>query len=307
MRLALGCWSFGGNLWDQDYKDSIKTIHWAIRNNIRHFDSAQNYGKGISEQIVSQQLRRFSNQINRKEFTIATKILLPPSASQIPSLVNKSLKRMNTSSIDLLYIHWPSSKKEINPYLVELDKLKKENVIGSIGVSNFPLKLLKEATEVTKIDYSQFHHSLLYSRPYFKQKEFCIDNNIKTVSYSPLAVGLLGGKYKKVEDLKENDWRKMLFPFESRYNTSFNELLDLVDEIATKNGVDNATIALSWVLRHQIDIVLSGSRTKEQLEKTINSYNFVLNDDDFKSLNSASASFNALLDEDVDNFFFHKW
>src|SRR5690554_6253818 len=266
MRLALGCWSFGGNLWDQDYKDSIKTIHWAIRNNIRHFDSAQNYGKGISEQIVSQQLRRFSNQINRKEFTIATKILLPPSASQIPSLVNKSLKRMNTSSIDLLYIHWPSSKKEINPYLVELDKLKKENVIGSIGVSNFPLKLLKEATEVTKIDYSQFHHSLLYSRPYFKQKEFCIDNNIKMVSYSPLAVGLLGGKYKKVEDLKENDWRKMLFPFESRYNTSFNELLDLVDEIATKNGVDNATIALSWVLRHQIDIVLSGSRTKEQLE-----------------------------------------
>jgi myo-inositol catabolism protein IolS len=307
MRLALGCWSFGGNLWDQDYKDSIKTIHWAIRNNIRHFDSAQNYGKGISEQIVSQQLRRFSNQINRKEFTIATKILLPPSASQIPSLVNKSLKRMNTSSIDLLYIHWPSSKKEINPYLVELEKLKKENVIGSIGVSNFPLKLLKEASEVTKIDYSQFHHSLLYSRPYFKQKEFCIDNNIKTVSYSPLAVGLLGGKYKKVEDLKENDWRKMLFPFESRYNTSFNELLDLVDEIATKNGVDNATIALSWVLRHQIDIVLSGSRTKEQLEKTINSYNFVLNDDDFKSLNSASASFNALLDEDVDNFFFHKW
>jgi len=307
MRLALGCWSFGGNLWDQDYKDSIKTIHLAIRNNIRHFDTAQNYGKGISEQIISQQLRRFSNQVNRKEFTIATKILLPPSASQIPSLVNKSLKRMNSSSIDLLYIHWPSSKKEIDPYLVELEKLKKEKIIGSIGVSNFPLKLLKEATEVTKIDYSQFHHSLLYSRPYFEQKEFCLENNIKIVSYSPLAVGLLGGKYRKIEDLKEGDWRKMLFPFESKYNSSFNDLLDLVFEIATNNGVDSATIALSWVLKHQIDIVLSGSRTKEQLQKTINSYNFVLNEDDFNNLNSASASFNSLLDEDIDNFFDHKW
>ena len=159
-KIGLGCWAFGQDLWQQEQSNSIKTIHYALRLGIRDFDTAQSYGKGKSEQVLTQQLRRFSNEINRSELSIATKITLPHKTDQIKTLVSRSLKRMELTYLDILYIHWPDSKKELAPYLKELLILKEQKLIKAIGLSNFTLPLLKEAYTTTPIDYIQIPLSL---------------------------------------------------------------------------------------------------------------------------------------------------
>jgi aryl-alcohol dehydrogenase-like predicted oxidoreductase len=237
-KIGLGCWAFGQGLWQQELSNSIKTIHHALRLGLRDFDTAQSYGKGKSEQVLTQQLRRFSNEINRSELSIATKITLPYKADQIKTLVNRSLKRMELTYLDILYIHWPDSKKEIAPYLKELLILKEQNLIKAIGLSNFTLPLLKEACTTIPIDYIQIPLSLLWIRSYNEVKQFCKEKKIKIVTYSPLGVGLLSGKYLT----ETKDWRNSLFPFKEEYQKPFQSLLATLEEVSKKENLAMATL-----------------------------------------------------------------
>ncbi|HKM06760.1 MAG TPA: aldo/keto reductase, partial [Sphaerochaeta sp.] len=110
LELGLGCWQFGPSFgfWNgQDQSDSVRVLHKALRDNIRHFDTAASYGNGRSEQLLGHQLKRFSKTIGREELTIATKIM-PKSPSLVRKDVIKSLSRLCTPYIDILYLHWPS-------------------------------------------------------------------------------------------------------------------------------------------------------------------------------------------------------
>lgn len=302
MKLTLGCWAFGGGLWHQDRSDSIKTIHKAVAGNIRNFDTAQNYGNGISEQITGQQLKRFYNHINRSEFFIATKILLPPSPSQVRDRVEVSLRRLCLSYIDLIYIHWPDSKKEIAPYLKELNRLKTEGLIKNIGLSNFKLTLLEEALTYSKIDYIQIPLSLMWGRSYLEVAALCKKENIKIITYSPLGSGVLTNRYFTIDD-----WRKKLFVYHPNYQKPFLELFDILKNEASKNNKSLETIALAWVLAHPVDSVIVGSRTKEQLERTLESIKFVLPKESLEILNDASRTFDQIIDSKEDNMFFHRY
>jgi myo-inositol catabolism protein IolS len=302
-KIGLGCWAFGQGLWQQDQRDSIKTIHHALRLGIRDFDTAQSYGKGKSEQVLTQQLRRFSNEINRSELSIATKITLPHKADQIKTVVNRSLKRMELTYLDILYIHWPDSKKELAPYLKELLILKEQKLIKTIGLSNFPLPLLKEAYKTTNIDYIQIPLSLLWIRSYNEVKQFCKEHKIKIVTYSPLGVGLLSGKYRT----ETKDWRNSLFPFKEEYQKPFQNLLATLEEVSKKENLAMATVALAWVLNHPINLVLTGSRTKEQLSTTLEATKIDLSNETLSTLNEAASLFDSHIDPKVDNLFFHTY
>ncbi len=302
-KIGLGCWAFGQDLWQQEQSNSIKTIHHALRLGIRDFDTAQSYGKGKSEQVLTQQLRRFSKTINRSELSIATKITLPYKADQVNALVNRSLKRMELAYLDILYIHWPDSKKEMAPYLKELLILKEQNLIKAIGLSNFTLPLLKEAYTTTPIDYIQIPLSLLWIRSYNEVKQFCKEKKIKIVTYSPLGVGLLSGKYLT----ETKDWRTSLFPFKAEYQKPFHNLLTVLEELSKEENTSMATVALAWVLSHPVNLVLTGSRTKEQLSATLEATKIDLSNETLATLNEAAKLFDSHIDPKADNLFFHTY
>ncbi len=285
----------------------MRTLHAAIRGGIRHFDTAQGYGKGMSEQLLGQQLRRFRNELHRSDYTIATKMFLPSDPAEVAPTVSVSLRRLCTDRIDILYIHWPDSKRDCRPYLEQMETLRRRGIVGSIGVSNFTPALLQSASEVTEIGYCQFPLSLLWMKSLERLSPLCAVRKIKTVAYSPLALGLLSGRYRSAADLAEGDRRRSLFPFSEPCHHAFLDLLEALGVLASQSKTDMATLAFLWVLAQGADIVLTGARTKEQLERVLLSVESRVDSPVFDELTEIARSFGRCIEEHEDNPFFHRW
>jgi myo-inositol catabolism protein IolS len=306
--LGLGCWSFGGGFWlDQNYNDSIRTIHTALRAGIRHFDTAQGYGNGRSEQITGQQIRRFSQTIPRETITIASKIFLPPDPSMLRKMVETSLKRLCTTYLDILYIHWPDSKKNHLPYLNTLVDIVDEGLIRSIGVSNFTPELLHQAASRIRISHCQFPSSLLWIRSLHKLGPYCEQNGIKIVTYSPLGLGLLTGKYRTSDDFKSQDRRRNLFYLDTCYRKTYWNLLDTLSCEANKLHTSQSNLALAWAIRQNVSTVLLGARNRMQLEDNLNAYPIDIPEETMQALETASYELDAMIPPNEDNPFFHRW
>ena len=172
-KLGLGCWAFGGDwYWGrQSHNDSVKTIQAALRGGIKHFDTARSYSNGRSEQITGQQLKR-----DRENVIIATKTTWLP-ADSVEKMIDISLKRLCTDWIDILYIHWPVGSVPIKKMMEEMKALKEKGKIKAIGVSNFNIKQLKEASSYTQVDTLQPPYNLYWRFPEDELIPFCIENS----------------------------------------------------------------------------------------------------------------------------------
>lgn len=306
--LGLGCWAFGGGYWlNQQRSDSVKSIHAAVRLGIRHFDTAQGYGKGLSEQIMGQQLRRFRRVAEREDLTIATKLYLPRTPSDIAGSVAVSLRRLCTPYIDILYIHWPDSSKDCRPYLEEMEKLRQTGLVRRVGVANFTLPLLEQAAEAADIGWCQLPVSLLWRRSLDTLGPFCRSRNIRMAGYSPLGLGLLSGRYHSPEDLDPSDKRRQLFPFLNLYRASFHNLLDTLAAEASAYGTDVPTLALAWALSREVAVILTGSRSKEQLISNSRARGIAIGKETLLRLEAVSGEIEALLPSEANNPFFHRW
>lgn len=306
--LGLGCWAFGGGYWlDQQRDDSIRTIHAALRGGIRHFDTAQGYGKGLSEQLVGQQLKRFSKEVPREEYCLATKLFLPKSPSEILASVQTSLRRLCTPYVDILYVHWPDSTKDCRPYLQALGRVRAQGLIKHIGVSNFTQPLLQQALEATEISYCQIPLSLLWTRSLRNLAPLCTAHGLRIVAYSPLGLGLLGGRYRSRDDLDAQDLRRRLFPFDTQYVETFHSLLHALEQTALEYATDMATVALAWVLAQPVDTVLTGARTKEQLYANLHGKTIPIAGSHLVALRLIADNLDDLIPPDEDNVFFHRW
>jgi aryl-alcohol dehydrogenase-like predicted oxidoreductase len=306
--LGLGCWSFGGDLQhDQDRSDSIKTIHAALRSGITHFDTAQGYGKGRSEQILGQQLRRFRTSNPRESLTIATKLYLPDDSRDLEGLVRRSLNRLCTPHIDILYIHWPDSRKDLEPYLIELKRLQRLGLFAKMGVSNFTAPLLEKALLITDIPYCQIPLSLMWKRSFASLAPMCNANDISLVGYSPLGVGLLTGRHRSLGQLASHDVRRRLYVYREPYHKHFLELLDVIETMAKEQGMSPASLSLLWARMQPVHTILTGARTKEQLNDAVMTGNMRLEDKDLALLEAASTTLMHMVPEEEDNPFFHRW
>ena len=308
MNLGLGCWAFGGGYWrDQERQDSVKAIHAALRGEIRHFDTAQGYGKGRSEQLLGQQVRRFSKEVPRENLLLATKIFLPSSPQDVPDLLDLSLRRLCTTYVDILYIHWPDSKKDCRPYLEQMSIMQKQGLVKAIGVSNFPEHLVRQACSVAKVDYCQIPLSLIWIRSLRALAPVCEQEGIRIVTYSPLGSGLLSGRYRNVEDLAAADPRRNLFPLRDPYQKSYLRLMESLESEARSMGTDMGTLALAWVLSHPVDTVLAGARSREQVERALMSLQVSCSEQTLDTLDAVARELDDVVGDGEDNPFFHRW
>lgn len=302
--LALGCWQFGPSFgfWEnQRRSDSLGVLHAALRENIRHFDTAASYGNGSSEQIVGHQLRRFSNTIGREELCIATKIM-PKSPSLVRKDVQKSLARLCTPYLDILYLHWPSSTLELKPILDAMVELRDEGVIRSLGLSNVPLSMLPTFSEYP-ISYLQSPCSLLWAGSLHPLISYCNTKSIKLVGYSPLGLGLLNGKHLS----PPNDSRASLYVYaESSYPT-YKTLYGILEELSEKHQRPMAQIALRWAMDQGFDLLLIGARNKAQLQENLAAGSIDLAEDESAALDRAAALLAATIPPGQDNLFGHRW
>lgn len=260
--LALGSWQFGGDpYWPgQRHTDTLKALDAALRAGIAHFDTAQVYGNGRSEQLVGQRLK------GRDDVFIATK-LFPCPPEQVEKRVALSLRRLLRERIDLLYIHWPAGGKDLRPMMEALENERAAGRISLIGVSNVPAAGMERLSEAGRIDACQTGHSLIWRVAEEETIPWCLEHGVKVLAYAPLGQGAAAGRFPGGR-VPEGDPRGRLLPLAPRFRPELGALLSVLDGEARSIGVSSGQLALAWSLtRPFLHGSVAGVRNRKQLEE----------------------------------------
>jgi len=303
--IGFGCEQLGGYRWGKTSEtEMIKAIRKAVDSGINFFDTAPSYGLGHSEELLGKTLGT-----DRKNVIIATKVGLvwaedailkkPAPNSPIETIIDNSpvninreidlsLKRLNTDYIDLYQIHWPDPNTPIEDTLYAMEKLKEAGKIRCIGCCNFSLELLKGALKYSEIKTTQIPYNLVDRKMERDLLPFCKQNNISVLTYSPLARGLLSGKYDRNSEFGLDDHRSRSNDeyFQSGVFLKNLEVVERVKLMAKKLNRTPAQIALRWVLANpDVTTAIFGAKTVAQVEENIVASELALSREDVEILN----------------------
>ncbi len=299
-KIIIGTWQTvpSDGFWaNQDPVLSEKLLSFAIRKGFTCFDTAQSYGKGRAEQLLGKVLARFP----KTEFEIDSKIM--PSSKDPLELVSQSLSRLRIKTLNRLYLHWPRTGFEVNTFADKMSALKETGLIKKVGICNTPLEYLKALR--TKVDCLQIPVSLLWTRDLQATLAYCKEQGIEVVAYSPLGMGLLSGKYTSSSELK--DARSSLFCFKEPCYKNFLTLLNMIKEIASTRDTSCATVALAWVASTEVDCILLGVRSEEQLINNVEALKFKLDTGEIEALNKAASALDYESKKICNNIFSYNW
>ena len=239
---ALGLWnlsssSFHRCLSPREGKNLIKA---AWKAGIRTFDTAYSYAEASSLLFAAMREMGVHDDVN-----IITKVMPVPTLRR---RFETELRRMGRDYTDILLIHWPSEEPQLAESLETLTALKNEGKAKEIGVANFPVNLLRWAAERFPISYHERALSLVWSKGWEEEKHL----GLRTIAYSPLGMGLLSGRYQKIEEI--TDRRKDLPILKT---AAFPQMLKEI------RGTPDT--ALSWVYGEKPWCVVSGFSNPDQL------------------------------------------
>lgn len=281
--VGFGAWAVGGGNWEwgwgsQDDTESIAAIQKGLDLGINWIDTAAAYGLGHSEEIVRKAIKGRRDQVY-----IATKCGLVWDDPNNGTVYNRlkgwsvrqeaenSLRRLGVEVIDLYQIHWPRPDTEIEEGWEEIARLVEEGKIRYAGVSNFNLEQIKRVQKIHPVASLQPEYSLLERRVENGLLQYCAEQQIGVVAYSPMASGLLTGKYTRetIEAIAPNDWRR-------KFNDHFREpeltanlaFVEKMEQLAHKFDHSLGELAVAWVLRRsEITAAIVGARRPSQIEQ----------------------------------------
>ena len=258
--ITMGLWQASGDVWQYDDQRILDTLSADYDAGIRCFDTARAYGNGHAETLLGKVLKP-----QRERIFIASKVMQKLNYNQVMNACRASLKCLQTDSIDLLYIHWPSGSfgertSPIAETLKAFNALKKTGKICAIGVSNFTLAQLKESQQYAQIDAVQNPYSLIWQCGQ-DVLAYCQQHDIHFFAYSALASGLLTGKYPTAEKFQASQ------PLRQYLNlgmpTTFARLqpvLHYIEKLSQQYQTTPANIALAWLIQHGIFPVCGATR-----------------------------------------------
>lgn len=276
-RLGIGCWSFGGGeYWGpQDEQDVATVVRQALDREINYFDTAEMYNDGRSEESLGRALRGV-----RHRALIGTKVIPGNMApEELRVHCEESLRRLSTDYIDIYMIHWPPAAERMPDALAAMTALQAEGKIRWIGVSNFGGQQLRQALETgAQIALDQLCYNLITRAIEFEILPLCREQGIALFTYMPLLQGLLAGCFATPDEVPPVLARTRHFRGNrpgSRHGEAGAEAetfaaINQVTEIARREGVTIAELALAWVAAHaDVTCVLAGARTPAQLDDDI--------------------------------------
>ena len=280
-RIGLGCMGmsefYGGT---RDEAGHIKTLHAAIDLGINHFDTADMYGVGHNEELVS---KAFSDRWDK--VTVATKFGVRRGANgewlgicgrpeYVKEACEKSLKRLGLETIDLYYQHRPDPDVPVEESVGAMKELVEEGKVRFIGLSEFSAEQIRAAHAVHPITALQTEYSL-WTRNVEEEGilETCRDLGIAFVAYSPLGRGFLTGAIPNREALDADDWRRDNPRFSDEALAENARFVELIRDIAAQKGATEAQVALAWVLAQGEDIfMIPGTRRIERLKENLGAW-----------------------------------
>src|SRR5579872_6789998 len=203
--IGFGAWAAGGRNWGEvDDRETVAAIRRSVELGSTFVDTAEVYGAGHSEEVVGEALQG----IPRDQVFVATKVL-PRNLGRagIKDALDASLRRLRLDHVDLYQMHGPGSGELLQESMQTMDDLVRDGKIRFVGVSNFGVAQLETCLEVRHVDSLQPPLDMLRRNTEFDLLPFCREHGIGVVVYSPMAKGLLTGKYKPEDRLPAGDVR----------------------------------------------------------------------------------------------------
>ena len=303
--LTLGTMTFGGKggfgqVGNTDLEGAKRQIGMALDAGVNLIDTADIYSAGASEEIVGQAIKG-----KRDDLLISSKVRMPTgdgpndaglSRHHIIGAVEASLRRLGTDHIDIYHVHEWDGETPVEETLSTLDSLVRSGKVRYLAASNYSgWQLMKALAAADRRGYERFVAEQIYYSLEARDAEYelvpvALDQGLGILVWSPLAGGLLSGKFRRDADQPE----------ESRHLTDWNEppvrnedrLYDTVEvlvDVAKAHDVSPAQVALAWLLnRPGVTSLVIGARTDEQLADNLKSADLVLSSDERATLEQVS-------------------
>ena len=205
----------------------------------------------------------------------------------------QSLRDLGQDYVDIYFIHWPTRKGDpIEDTMGELMKLKSEGKIRRIGLSNFSKAQIIEAEQYGEVDVLQPCWSLLWRYQDNDSLAYAEEKGIGVIPYSPLAQGILTGKFTKDYVFPAGDGRNRASLFQQPY---FSQAIDFVDSLrpfAEKYGVTLAQLSLRMCMQQSfITSPIVGAKRPDQVEDNVKAIDFEISAEDFATIDQMSKDF----------------
>ena len=265
--IGLGMWQAGGKAWGSDVRDADcrKAMERAVELGINLVDTAEAYGDGHSETVMSRAIKN----VGRDNVFVATKVggwhLRP---DDVQKACTASIKRLGVREIDLYQVHWPDpwGQVPLRETMKALEALQRAGKIRHIGVSNFAVRDMREARSVlsrTDISSNQVRYNMLQRDVEKEVLPYCAREGIGILAWSPIGKGLLSGKYhngKRPKDRVRSD-EDLFKPANVRASAPLVRELRRIGKI---HGKTPAQVALAWLRRHRHVVPIPGGKRPAQ-------------------------------------------
>lgn len=274
-RIGLGGEQLGGYGWGEaSRQELVGAVRRAIDLGVTLFDTAPIYGLGRSEELLGDELR-----FHRRDVAISTKCGLgweveprfrkwpDGSAQRVKLDVEGSLRRLQTDYVDICLVHWPDASISLDETFGALGDLCTSGKVRAIGCCNFTAELLRKVFMICDVSMVQISYNLLDTAAATDILPLCRERGVAVVAYSPLARGLLTGKYASGSAFGPADNRSR-HPYVTQSDwREWPSVATRLAEIAASVGCTAAELAVNWVLATEgISAALVGAKRPEQIE-----------------------------------------
>jgi len=291
--LGLGCMGMSQSYGTPDDAESLATLNHAIDRGITMLDTADMYGGGTNEELLSQILAK-----RRNEVILATKFgnMRQPDGrflgvngkpEYVQQACEESLKRLKISTIDLFYLHRVDTGTPIEDTVGAMARLIEQGKVRYLGLSEAGAKTIRRAHAIYPITALQSEYSLWTRDPEGEILGTCRELGIGFVPYSPLGRGILTGQVKSGE-FGPKDFRRISPRFQGDNFQKNLSLVTRVEQIASEKRCTPAQLALAWVLAQGDDIVpIPGTKRRTYLDQNLGALEVTLTPSDLRRLDEA--------------------
>jgi aryl-alcohol dehydrogenase-like predicted oxidoreductase len=303
--LTLGTMTFGGTgnfakVGNTDVEGARRQVDMALDAGVNFIDTADVYSFGVSEEIIGEVLEG-----RRDDVIVATKARMVMSdkpndgglsRAHLIKSVEKSLRRLRTDYIDLYQVHEWDGHTPLEETLETLDTLVRSGKVRYVGCSNYTGWQMTKALGISdRLNYQRFvsqqiHYSLQAREAEYELVPAGLDQGVGILVWSPLAGGLLSGKYRRGREQPEGRQLSGWGEPPVRDENALYEVVEVLVEVAEGRGVSPAQIALAWLLGRQgVTSVIVGARTDEQLADNLLAVELTLTASERAALDAVSA------------------
>jgi len=305
--ISLGTMTFGGGevfkyMGTAQTAEARKMVDICLEAGINLFDTADMYSQGLAEQVLGEAI----GQNRRSQVIIATKAFfrsgqgihdIGSSRLHLIKACEASLKRLGTDYIDLYQVHNSDLYTPLEETLSALDQLIRDGKVRYVGCSNYAgWQLMKALAIADKRGYQPFISQQTYYSLIGRDLEnelipVAVDQHVGTLIWSPLAFGLLSGKYRRGQPMPDNTRLANLeAPGQVNWELLYN-IVDELDTIAKERKKTVAQVALNWLLRRPtISSVIFGARTEAQLKDNLGAVGWSLSEEEVRRLEKVSST-----------------